>query len=212
MKLSLSSTSCEGGGARLKRGGADCGQFRARTRSGSALEWGKRSAGAGPEEGSAASRSGADAKAPRGRHRDGRTGGAAQGGRVASHTTMQPDAFRKYALVIEWKRSWPAVSHTCTLTTSPASPSTSAGARTFFVQKSTPIVDSLSLLNVPAWNARIRNDLPAPESPTRMSLNIMRARTPSNEDEDEDDEEDDNEDDMPERRAAFISTLYVDCS
>ena len=68
----------------MKRGGADCGQFRARTRSGSALEWGKRSAGAGPEEGSAASRSGADAKAPRGRHRDGRTGGAAQGGRVAS--------------------------------------------------------------------------------------------------------------------------------
>ena len=69
-----------GGGARLKRGRADCGQFRARTRSGRALERGRGRARACPEEGSAASRSETDAEAPRGRHRDGRIGRAAESG------------------------------------------------------------------------------------------------------------------------------------
>ena len=61
-------------------GRADCGQFRARTRSGPALERGRGRARAGPEEGSAASRPEVDAEAPHGRHRDGRTGQAAEGG------------------------------------------------------------------------------------------------------------------------------------
>jgi hypothetical protein len=68
------------GGARLKRGRADCGQFRARTRSGRALERGRGRARACPEGGSAASRSETDAEAPRGRHRDGRIGRAAESG------------------------------------------------------------------------------------------------------------------------------------
>ena len=64
----------------MKRGRADCGQFRARTRSGRALERGRGRARACPEEGIAASRSETDAEAPRGRHRDGRIGRAAESG------------------------------------------------------------------------------------------------------------------------------------